>query len=186
MKPRIAVINPGHTPDGGARANGLIEENVNDQIAHRLSHYLRRRGWGTAIIEQDGKSITLADIGRLARKCQPSVFVSIHINAGPKSATGVEAFVAAPDPRSRPIAQACVEAVTKEGLKSRGVKIDSQSQYKSLRVLRDTYKLCPAFLIEVGFLTNPADALLLKDKYWRERVACRMARALDEVIKQSS
>jgi N-acetylmuramoyl-L-alanine amidase len=50
---------------------------------------------------------------------------------------------------------------------------------KSLYVLRNTYAVMPAVLIEVGFLSNAADAAKLRDRRWSEDLACNMAAALD-------
>ena len=106
------------------------------------------------------------------------MFLSVHCNAGPKAAHGVEAFVAKGDRRSRKIAAALVDAVAEKGMNHRGVKWDCRSQHSRLRVLRDTYRHMPAVLIEIGFLTNSDDAALLKNRFFRDAVARSLAKSL--------
>ena len=100
--------------------------------------------------------------------------------AASPSARGCECFAAAGDERSLKIAARITAALSSMGLKNRGAKYDTQSAHGSLRVLRDTYKNMPALLLEIGFLTNKADAELLGNKFFREKAAVAVA----EVISQ--
>lgn len=162
----------------GASANGLVEDDLAFDFVTRIGHHLRLIGYDTVIIRPDAKLVALATRGKRAIQAHCDLFLSIHCNAGPASANGVEAFVAKGDTCSRAIAQRLVEAISKHGMKNRGVKWDSQSQHSSLRVLRDTYKHMPAILLEIGFLTNSHDAQLLKAKHFREAVAVEIAARL--------
>ena len=162
----------------GASGNGLVEDDLAFDFVTRIGHHLRLAGYDTVIIRPNAKLVALATRGKRAIKSHCDFFLSIHLNAGPASANGVEAFVAKGDTRSRAIAQRLVEAISKHGMKNRGAKWDSQSQYSRLRVLRDTHKHMPAVLLEIGFLTNLHDAGLLKDKYFREAVAVEIASVL--------
>ena len=51
-------------------------------------------------------------------------------------------------------------------------------QHSRLGVLRGTYRGMPAVLLELGFLTSPYDAMLLKDKHFRDSAAKAIADAL--------
>jgi len=64
------------------------------------------------------------------------------------------------------------------GLKSRGVKKDSQSQHSRLGVLRGTCHHMPALLVEIGFLTNTEDAAKMKSKPWLDGLAYEIANAI--------
>lgn len=160
----------------GAAANGLIEDDIALDMVKRIGHHLRLAGHSTVYTRPDERQTSLASRGRKAVNENCDMFLSIHCNAGPDSAKGVEAFVAAGDSRSVETAKALVASIVAKGMTSRGVKKDSQSQYSSLRVLRDTYRHMPAVLLEIGFLTNPKDALFLKDKIFREAAAIGIAR----------
>ncbi len=159
----------------GACANGLVEDELALDFVVRIGHHLRRAGHRTLYTRPDASLIPLARRGRLAIARGCDMFLSIHCNAGPTSASGTEAFVVKGDKRSRKIARELVEAVVEHGMRSRGVKRDSRSQHSRLRVLRDTYRHMPAVLLEIGFLTNDHDAALLRDRFFREAVAISVA-----------
>ena len=176
---RIA-LDAGHgarpgRPYTGAAANGLVEDEIALDLVRRIGHHLRAAGHKTVYTRPDNKLIALSKRGIIAKEANCGLFLSIHCNAGPRAACGVEAFVAKGDSASRNIAQRLVAEVSAQGLRYRGVKWDCDSQYSRLAVLRDTYRHMPAILLEVGFLTNPNDARLLSDKHFRETVAIEIA-----------
>lgn len=180
---RRVALDAGHGasrghPFTGAHGNGLIEDELAFDFVTRIGHHLRLIGYDTVITRPDGRLVALATRGKRAIDGHCDLFLSIHLNAGPASAQGVEAFVAEGDTRSRALAERLTAAISAHGLRNRGAKWDSQSQYSSLRVLRDTYRHMPAVLLEIGFLTNAHDAKLLADKHFREAVAEGITAAL--------
>jgi N-acetylmuramoyl-L-alanine amidase len=179
---RIA-LDAGHgasrgRPFTGAHGNGLIEDELALDFVTRIGHHLRAAGHQTVLTRSDKTLVALETRAKIAVAAKCDMFLSIHLNAGPAQASGIEAYVAKGDARSRTLAGRLIETISKLGLKNRGVKWDSQSQYSSLCVLRDTYRHMPAVLLEIGFLTNTHDAGLLADKYFREAVATQLAVAL--------
>jgi N-acetylmuramoyl-L-alanine amidase len=166
-----AALDAGHGSNTGARANGLIEDDVALDMVSRIGHHLRAMGCETVLTRPGSNLVGITERARAARYASADVFLSVHCNAGPPSASGVEAFVANRDERSRKLAEKLVEVVIKRGMSGRGVKWDSQSQHSRLGVLRGTYRKMPAVLLELGFLTNRQDAALLKDPHFRNAVA---------------
>ncbi len=162
----------------GAIANGLVEDELTLDFVKRIGHHLRAAGHDTVVTRADGRVVSLVERVRIARSARCDVFVSIHCNAGPTSAHGAEAFIAAGDQRSHALATRLVKALVRRGLRNRGVKTDSQSQHSRLAVLHGTYRYMPAVLLEVGFLTNKRDAEMLRDANWREETAKELAEAI--------
>ncbi|MCE5314511.1 MAG: N-acetylmuramoyl-L-alanine amidase [Armatimonadota bacterium] len=176
------ALDAGHGARGssdhtGAAANGLVEDEIALDLVERIGHHLRLAGHKTVLTRSNENMVALSSRGKKAVAESCDLFLSIHCNAGPSTAQGVEAFVAAQDSRGAKFAKTLVGYVVAKGMRSRGVKWDSQSQHSSLRVLRDTYKYMPAVLLEVGFLTNSSDAKHLKDKFFREALAIDIAKA---------
>lgn len=167
----------GH-PFTGAHANGLIEDELALDFVTRVGHHLRLIGHETVIVRPDANLVALATRGKRAIDAHCDLFLSIHHNAGPAQAHGVEAFVAEGDTRSRRIAEAMLCLISEHGMSNRGVKWDSQSQYSRLRVLRDTHEHMPAVLLEIGFLTNAQDSRLLGDNHWRETLASEIVEGI--------
>ncbi|MCE5322068.1 N-acetylmuramoyl-L-alanine amidase [bacterium] len=173
----------GKSSHTGAAANGLIEDEIVLDFVKRIGHHIRLAGYHTLYTRSDDTMTALSARGKMAVAGKCDLFLSIHCNAGPSSAQGVEAFVAEADTRSAEIAMDLVTCVVGKGMANRGVKWDSQSQHTKLRVLRDTYKHMPAVLLEIGFLTNVSDSAHLKDKFFREAVSIEIAKACIQCIK---
>lgn len=173
-----AALDAGHGSNTGARANGLVEDDVALDMVSRIGHYLRAAGWETVLTRPDSKLVGITERARVARYAHAYVFLSIHCNASKSAACGVEAFVANGDERSRKLAEKLVEAVVARGMRDRGVKWDNESRHSRLGVLRGTNRQMPAVLLELGFLTNPYDSMLLKDKHFRDSAAKAIADVL--------
>jgi N-acetylmuramoyl-L-alanine amidase len=165
-------------PHTGAAANNLIEDVIALDLVKRIGHHLRAAGHETIYTRAGETLVPLAQRTRIAKANRCEMFLSIHCNAGPSSAGGVEAFVTEGDEKSLNIAKGLVSKIVKLGLADRGVKWDNHSQHPRLAVLRGTYRQMPAILLEVGFLTNSHDAALLQDARWREQLAISIAIAV--------
>lgn len=165
-------------PSTGASANGLVEDELALDLVKRIGHHLRAAGHTTVYTRPTTQLVTLAARARIARAAACELLISVHCNAGPPAANGVEAFVVEGDLRSRHIALESVRGVVPLGLADRGVKWDSRSAHRRLAVLRGTYRHMPAVLLEVGFLTGSPDAAMLARREFREAVAVAVARAV--------
>lgn len=165
-------------PHTGAAANGLVEDEVALDMVARIGHHLRRAGHLTHCTRPGAELVPIAERARGARTHGCDLLLSIHCNAGPPAARGVEAYAAEGDERSRAVARRLVDAVSRHGLAGRGVKWDSSSQHSRLGILRGTYRRMPAVLLELGFLTSSHDSARLADKAFREAAALSLARAI--------
>jgi N-acetylmuramoyl-L-alanine amidase len=79
--------------------------------------------------------------------------------------------------RSRNLAKALQEEmVNATGNTDRGIK-----NTQDLRVLR--MQLCPAALVEIGFLTNPRTERRLRTPSYREKIAAAIAKGIDSFVR---
>jgi N-acetylmuramoyl-L-alanine amidase len=88
------VIDPGHGGhDPGARANGLTEADVVLDVALRLEALLREEGVDVVLTRRSNTFVPLEERTAIANRVGADVFVSIHANASPRSATsGIETY----------------------------------------------------------------------------------------------
>jgi N-acetylmuramoyl-L-alanine amidase len=88
------VIDPGHGGhDPGARANGLTEADVVLDVALRLEALLREEGVDVVLTRRSHTFVPLEERTAIANRVGADVFVSIHANASPRSATsGIETY----------------------------------------------------------------------------------------------
>lgn len=95
---RVVVVDPGHggRDPGKVGPNGLREKTVTLAVAQRLAGMLRERGYEVHLTRQTDTLIALADRPRLANQWKngrpAALFLSLHANAGPRTARGFETF----------------------------------------------------------------------------------------------
>jgi len=162
-------IDQGHNPqnpNAGAEGNGYREQDLVYEIGVRTAAILRQNGQQVRLSRptpttQLGTSNSTSLRARVeeANSWGADLFVSLHANAsGITSASGTEAYVFRIPGEAYELALNIVEAVSENtGLENRGVFART-----NLYVLRRTRM--PAALIELGFITNPADADLMANQ----------------------
>lgn len=168
-------IDPGHNYSGcdtGAEGNGLREQDITFKISDKLKRLLNlteipvimtRKGFE----ENLGSSTTgsLNERVNIANFCKCNLFVSIHCNSSDKKdARGTETLISARGGEAEKLANKVNSRIVKKlGLADRGVKVDNEYLGYNLKVLEKTQM--PAILVEVAFISNENDALMLKEHY---------------------
>lgn len=158
-------INPGHAPNGnpdpGAvnKYNGLRESDVAKAVADLLEGYLVNAG-----VEVVGnlQSDDLAEVVSASDNADADVFVSIHCNSAVnETAEGTETFYFYTSANGERLAR-CIQKQIAESVctYNRGVKA-SQPGRNGLYVLTNTNAV--AVLVELAFISNAEDVILLQD-----------------------
>lgn len=162
-------IDQGHNPrnpNAGAEGNGLREQDlvfpIGVELARRLNANpdfearLSRPTASTQIGNSNSESLRLRV--QDANAWGADYFISLHTNAAESSAaTGSEGFAFARPSAAFSLGTDILREMTElTGLRNRGMKVRT-----NLYVLRKTSM--PAVLIELGFITNPRDAFLMRD-----------------------
>jgi N-acetylmuramoyl-L-alanine amidase len=162
-------LDAGHNPtnpNAGAEGNGYREQDLVYEIARRTAAILRQNGLDVRLSRptpetQLGTSNASSLAARVndANSWGADYFISLHTNASNiTSASGSEAFVYTDASRAYPLAQNILTQLNAAtGLPNRGVSVRT-----NLYVLRRTRM--PATLVELGFISNPADADLMANQ----------------------
>lgn len=166
-------IDQGHNPAGyhnaGALGNGLYEGDINYQagiyLANLLSNDYRfevrlSRPSPTTVLGTN-TSTSLAERVRMANQWPANYFLSLHCNANPNpQINGSEMYIYQFGTQANWLAQHIMNGiVSNTRLRDNGIR-----ENKSLYVLRNTNM--PAVLVEMGYLTNINDAMILRDNLW--------------------
>lgn len=169
------MLDPGHggVDSGAVGPTGLREKDVNLAVAKKLANYLQpvaevkmTRDCDRQLGSDENTDLR-ARVG-IAESWQADYFISIHCNGGGSSAKGIETFAYQPGGKGEQLAKAIqTELVKATGLVDRGVK------FANYYVLRKTSM--PAVLLEMAFISNPAEEKLLKDPAWQDRAARAIA-----------
>lgn len=193
---KIVVIDPGHGGiDGGTHDKlGLLEKNINLDVALRVKRYLEHRGITVVMTREedialDSKSdlnISRHSRDLHARKtiiedANGHVFVSIHVNCITRNpmAKGVIIFYSNKAEESKILAQSLVHSTDKfvnnEYLKNPSLRaklIEAGSYY-----LLNTVQT-PGVIYEMGFITNAEEKVLLQKDEYQESIAQAIAEGI--------
>lgn len=176
------VIDAGHGgEDGGAvAANGLIEKDVNLDIARRLNTLLLLSDYQPILLRDEDR--LLYEAGQESRKkyyditnriryasdYEPSIFVSIHQNKFPiRKYAGFQVYYSPNHAQSAVLAERLQETVRSrlQPENTRKTKVADEN----IRLL-ERLKM-PAVLAECGFLSNEREAELLGTDEYRGKLA---------------
>ncbi len=181
---KVVVIDAGHGgSDVGTSANGIVEKEATLDIVLKIKDLLDKDGTIKAYYTRltDFKP-SLAERAAFGNKID-CPFVSVHINsagANNPDANGVEVYWLNENTnedglKSSVLAKTIYDNMLKRlGTNGRGVKT---ANYQVLRESRN-----PASLIEVCFVTNPAEAAKLKTDSFKEDVAKAVVESLKSVL----
>ncbi len=166
-------VDAGHGgPDPGAVGNGVTEQAVNLNVARELARLLYEGGYEVMQYRTtrdenvlSNKNADLRNRANMANNWGADYFVSIHTNSSLNpAANGFEAYVYRLGGEAEALAQSIVSQVVSQlGSKDNGVR---QANFAVLRRTR-----MPATLLELGYLTNPTEALNLNSPAWQRAVA---------------
>lgn len=174
---KLIVIDPGHGgSDIGAAHNGLAEAMLNLDISKRLRSLLVARGWQVKLT-RDGDSDVygvnasahdeLQARDDVANEANARMFISLHTNSFTSSSlNGTTTYYFNPD--SYALASA-VHARLAAALPTKDDGIRKENFY----VIH--HAKMPSILIETAFLSNLADAALLKSESFLQSVAVSIA-----------
>lgn len=178
------IIDAGHgLEDGGAVSkSGLIEKNVNLEIALSLEAFFRQGGFNvqmirttdTAIYDTTAQTLRdkkVSDIHNRSEICnsnQNNIYISIHQNYFEQSQyKGTQIFFSSNNTQSKSVAE-CIKTSVVKFLQN-----DNERQCKeadsSIYILDNA--TVPAILIECGFLSNLQEAELLASKEYRNKLS---------------
>lgn len=164
---QIIIVDPGHggTDSGAVGINGLKEKDLTLKIARAIVHYNRillNQRYDIYLTRYEDTLISLGHRTKLAKILNPKIFVSLHCNhANNPKAAGLEVYVfnGQIPKQNLAIAKVMDGYLQKQlGYRSRGVK------RANFQVLRDNREVCPALLLELGFLSNWDEASHLEEE----------------------
>ncbi len=183
---QIIIVDPGHggTDPGAIGINGLQEKEVTLQLAKAMVQYNRtllENRYAIYLTRYGDTLISLGHRTKLAKALQPSLFVSLHCNhADNPKAMGLEVYVFnGPVPgQSITMAETLDSYLQKYlGYRSRGVK------RANFQVLRDNREVCPALLLELGFLSHRDEARHLEGKEKIRALGLALLMGIQKILK---
>lgn len=176
----IVCIDPGHGgPDPGAvnPILGLREKDVTLEVSKRLAEYLRRAGVGVILTRDTDTDLApglddeaeMKARAKVANDAGAEYLVSIHANsASDPEANGIEVSHWPGSVRGKVLAESILGAMhIAGGLAKRRVF--------EQRLLLHAYGNMVTVTVEIGFVSNRVDGMLIGQAAWRDKVALGIA-----------
>ncbi len=145
--------------DPGAIGNGLKEKNITLAVGLKVGKILERHNVKVSYSRTTDIFIGLADRAAMTNKANADIFVSLHVNSATNtSARGVETFSHIGSSKGAIIAKDIQDSIIQDKIftANRGTKT---ANFAVLRLTK-----MPAALVELGFISNSQDAIILRNK----------------------
>lgn len=188
---RVVIIDAGHGgEDGGAvGVTGLLEKDLNLDIAKKLESLLTKNGYSVIMTRTEDvllydrsaaykgrkKALDLAARQAIGDQYPNAIFVSIHANAFSEQIYhGLQIWYSPNHASSARLAQEIRGAV----VGSLQPENHRQSKAAGSNIYLLYHLKSPAVLVECGFLSNPAECRALEDETYRQELALALYRGI--------
>lgn len=176
----VVVIDAGHggKDPGKVGVNEALEKDINLEIAMRLKSLLEQNDVLVVMTREEDKDLASENASNrknedlrarveLLKETNPVLMVSIHQNSYPEAdVDGAQVFYYSGSEEGKQLG-----TIVQESLKQ---EIDD-GNHRVAKANKDYYLLkksvCPAVIVECGFLSNPAEAALLAMEEYQEKLA---------------
>ena len=165
------VIDAGHggSDDGARSVNGSLEKNINLSIAKEIAALNSNKNITILLSRSDDNSISVKDRVEFAKTNKANLFISIHVNAVDKNDPGKEGFSVLIDKENssgnKLLASALIEELQKSYTTENTIAVREHNVYVIDK------NICPAAIVECGYLTNPADEAFITKPENQEKIA---------------
>ena len=183
---KVITLDAGHGGnDSGASGKFSKEKDITLRLTRRVAAILSACNYQVHLTRSQDVTLTLKERTARQRAVGSDLFVSIHVNASPnRNATGIETYCLTPADAPSTLGKFLLQKnpancfdvnnfalacrlqyfmVKKTGAVNRGVR------RARFAVLRDITS--PGVLIEIGFISNPAEEKRLNNSFYMEHLA---------------
>ncbi len=186
---KVIAVDAGHGgPDGGAvSSEGVVEKEINLAIAQYLRDYLQEAGALVVMTRETDADLARPETKGLSRrktedllkrvefinKKNSDLLISIHMNSIPSSRwSGAQTFYYDKHPDNQVLATLIQEEI-RNNLKNTTRLANTVNTVYLLKA-----STIPSALVEVGFLSNPAEARMLANASYQKKIAAAIYRGI--------
>ena len=180
----LIIIDAGHGGiDPGSDSQGILEKDINLEIALKLQEVLIENGYAVLMTREDDSSLELRERSDFANEQEADLFISLHQNcyAQDESVNGIEVYYNSDKTTNdQQLAQMIQEALINEtGAKNRGIRSDN-----GLVVTLETKM--PAVLVETAFISNDYELDLITSEDYQNKVVEGIITGIENFLNESN
>ena len=190
----IVVIDAGHggKDPGKVGVNGALEKDINLSIAKKLQSLLMQNDVMVIMTREEDKDLASENASNrknedlraradLLKEAAPVLMVSIHQNSYPEAdVDGAQVFYYSGSQESKLLGTMVQESLKRELADGNHRVAKANKEYYLLKKA-----VCPAVIVECGFLSNPEEAGLLATEEYQEKIAFSIHLGIMEYINQT-
>ena len=196
---KVVYLDAGHGGyDPGASYFGISEKSLTLAIQSRVKAKLEAEGYQVVTTRTSDTYVDLTDRSRAANASESDIFVSIHINAsGSSAAQGIETYYYQPyaeypsrinatyhaNPTRLSMSDTLANVIQSSLINATGAQNQGVKR-QTFAVLRET--TAPAVLLELGFLSNPQEAVRLNTSAYQEILANAIVTGIKSYYEKES
>ena len=178
----LIIIDAGHGGiDPGSDSHGILEKDINLEIALKLQEVLHENGYSVLMTREDDNSLSLRERSDFANEKEADLFISLHQNCYAQDASvhGIEVYYNSDKTTNdQQLAQMIQESLINEtGAKNRGIHSDN-----GLVVTRET--IMPAVLVETAFISNDDELDLIMSDDYQNKVVKGIVVGIEEFLNE--
>jgi len=179
------VIDAGHGGDdnGAISADGLKEKDINLAIAKKIAELNSNDHIKILLSRKDDISMNVKDRVEFAKANNSDLFISIHTNAADKDNSSENGFSVIIDKNNSEKNKLLASAIINELKKIYTTESTIGVRTQGVWVL--DHNICPAALIECGYLTSPADEAFIKVSSNQEKIAKNILEGIEKYAEQN-
>ena len=179
LKNKTIVLDPGHggTDKGATGASGTYEKDLTLLTAQRLSDKLIAAGANVYVTRTNDSYLQLASRVNMARNYNADAFISLHYDSNiDPSVRGMTGYYYHSYQQS--LAESIfASTIGQTKMQSRGVR------FGDFHVIRENSQ--KAVLMELGYLSNPAEEMIIKSSGFQENAASGLYDGLARYFKEN-
>lgn len=181
---KVIILDSGHGGvDAGATGNQIIEKDLNLILTKKLEKELVSRGATVYLTREDDKDLSTTTVNRkrsdlynrakYINKISPNMYISIHLNSVTNSSwRGLQVFYTTKNEENKLIAETITNHLKESISNVREIKKDNTYyMYKHIT--------SPGVLIEAGFISNPNDSYLLRNKEYQDKLISSISDSIE-------
>lgn len=181
---KVIILDSGHGGvDAGATGNQIIEKDLNLILTRKLEKELVSRGATVYLTREDDNDLSTTTVNRkrsdlynrakYINKISPNMYISIHLNSVTNSSwRGLQVFYTTKNEENKLIAKTITNHLKESISNVREIKKDNTYyMYKHIT--------SPGVLIEAGFISNPNDSYLLRNKEYQDKLISSISDSIE-------
>jgi N-acetylmuramoyl-L-alanine amidase len=202
----LVMLDFGHggSDSGKVGIANILEKDINMHVGNKLATLLKKKGFRVLLTRNSDTFVSLDERTTKANTVRPHIFVSLHSNAGPATASGIETYWTSRsslkqiDWVGQPITQVKMfhkqhdeaSKLLAESIQKNVWQIASSHHPITNRKVKESVAQVllgtemPSALIEMGFLSNRQETVHLSDPHYQMILAQGICAGIEAYCKQ--